>query len=326
MAFFNLPFGNRIAGAEPVDGDRYTKANSAARDALITELRAFEGMQVFTQDTGSLWILITLGVDIPSSIWLDITGSIAGISPGGGPGDVQYNDGSAFAGTPDLFWDAVNGRLGIQTNAPDNPLTVIGSIRTSTDIIAEGAKIASLPIGAGTDQIVTVDPTGILGKSSGTSQASNVPIGGIIMYSGLFSAIPTGWQLCDGTNGAPQLTDRFIKPTNIEAELAGLGGDASTGASPVPVAIHSHSASATFNGVALADHNHVATFNGITLPEHSHIFSGIALGSHTHSGVTSSQRNSNPDLKILVVVFGEEVILIQAQQVHLPQELLLEMF
>ena len=37
-----------------------------------------------------------------------------------------------------------------------------------------------------------------------------MPSRGIIMWSGTAADIPTGWALCDGTGGTPDLTDRFI--------------------------------------------------------------------------------------------------------------------
>lgn len=36
------------------------------------------------------------------------------------------------------------------------------------------------------------------------------PSGGIIMWSGAVNDIPVGWALCDGSNGTPDLRDRFI--------------------------------------------------------------------------------------------------------------------
>jgi len=36
------------------------------------------------------------------------------------------------------------------------------------------------------------------------------PSGGIVMWSGTIANIPTDWVLCDGTNGTPDLRDRFI--------------------------------------------------------------------------------------------------------------------
>lgn len=32
----------------------------------------------------------------------------------------------------------------------------------------------------------------------------------IVMWSGAIGEIPAGWQLCDGTNGTPDLRDRFL--------------------------------------------------------------------------------------------------------------------
>lgn len=43
-----------------------------------------------------------------------------------------------------------------------------------------------------------------------TFENSLVPVGGIIMWSGLISAIPTGWALCNGTNNTPDLRNRFV--------------------------------------------------------------------------------------------------------------------
>lgn len=42
------------------------------------------------------------------------------------------------------------------------------------------------------------------------------PVGSIIIWSGAANAIPEGWRLCNGTNGTPDLRDRFI---------LGAGGD-----------------------------------------------------------------------------------------------------
>lgn len=37
-----------------------------------------------------------------------------------------------------------------------------------------------------------------------------VPIGSIILWSGSLASIPAGWHHCDGTNGTPNFTDRFV--------------------------------------------------------------------------------------------------------------------
>ena len=45
---------------------------------------------------------------------------------------------------------------------------------------------------------------------------SSFPSGGIIMWSGSIATIPTGWYLCDGNNGTPNLTNRFIVGANAD--------------------------------------------------------------------------------------------------------------
>lgn len=37
-----------------------------------------------------------------------------------------------------------------------------------------------------------------------------MPIGTILPYVGSLSKIPAGWHLCDGTNGTPDMRDRFL--------------------------------------------------------------------------------------------------------------------
>lgn len=39
------------------------------------------------------------------------------------------------------------------------------------------------------------------------------PVGTIIPYAGDLSKIPYGWHLCDGTNGTPNLSGRFLEGT-----------------------------------------------------------------------------------------------------------------
>jgi len=72
MAFFNLPFGVRIAGADPIDGDRYIAVDLATRDSLVGSGREFDGLQVFVESDKTLYIL----VDKALGTW-DVVGSSA---------------------------------------------------------------------------------------------------------------------------------------------------------------------------------------------------------------------------------------------------------
>jgi hypothetical protein len=62
------------------------------------------------------------------------------------------------------------------------------------------------------------------------------------MWSGASSAIPTGWNLCDGNNGTPNLTGKFIKAATT---AGGTGGSASSGSHTMTTAegpSHTHDA------------------------------------------------------------------------------------
>jgi hypothetical protein len=68
--------------------------------------------------------------------------------------------------------------------------------------------------------------TGALPAISGAALTDivGVPSGIISMWSGLNAAIPAGWLLCDGTNGTPNLIDRFIVASGTTYTTGDTGG------------------------------------------------------------------------------------------------------
>lgn len=52
-----------------------------------------------------------------------------------------------------------------------------------------------------------------------------VPSGAITLWSGLLANIPPGWALCDGTNGTPDLRDKFVKGAAAGQNPGGTGGN-----------------------------------------------------------------------------------------------------
>lgn len=51
---------------------------------------------------------------------------------------------------------------------------------------------------------------GDLQRVEAAARLSETPPGTILLWSGRASALPIGWVLCDGNNGAPDLRDRFV--------------------------------------------------------------------------------------------------------------------
>lgn len=65
----------------------------------------------------------------------------------------------------------------------------------------------------------TADITSIKNEIKNLQDA--MPVGSIIMYNGKAEEIPSGWAICDGTNGTPNLLDRFILGSTY---AGGMGG------------------------------------------------------------------------------------------------------
>lgn len=54
-----------------------------------------------------------------------------------------------------------------------------------------------------------------------------MPSGGIILWSGSSASIPSGWYLCDGNNGTPNLVNRFVVGATGSYAVGATGGEAS---------------------------------------------------------------------------------------------------
>lgn len=88
----------------------------------------------------------------------------------------------------------------------------------------------------------------------GTAPASGTtfPAGGIIIWSGAIGAVPSGWYLCDGTNGTPDLRNRFIVGAGSTYSVGGNGGSADA-----ITVTHTHTATST-----VTDPGHLHTYTG----------------------------------------------------------------
>lgn len=151
-------------------------------------------------------------------------------------------------------------------------------------------------------------------SNSGLAYDHRVPSGGIIMWSGASTAIPTGWLLCDGTGGTPNLRDRFVVGAGSAYAVGATGGSAdavlvshshnvtgtaaSGGAHTHSVSDPGHAHNYTFKSTtggssAGGDPNSITNSTAVTTTNTT----GISInsgGAHTHSvtGTTDSQGNS----------------------------------
>ena len=85
---------------------------------------------------------------------------------------------------------------------------------------------------------------------------TKVPTGMIAMWSGLTTDIPDGWQICDGTNGTPDLRNKFVIGAGDQYNTGDSGGEATHTLTTDEMPAHSH---ADTNELATAVNNDSGT-------------------------------------------------------------------
>ena len=84
----------------------------------------------------------------------------------------------------------------------------VTNLTTKGDLLVYDTGLNRLAVG--TDgQVLTADSTATPGVKWATAAAS-VPTGVIALWSGSIATIPSGWALCDGTGGRPNLQGLFV--------------------------------------------------------------------------------------------------------------------
>jgi len=131
-------------------------------------------------------------------------------------------------------------------------------------------------------------PVQSVNERTGDVTVAEIPSGVITMWSGSTSNVPSGWTLCDGTDGTPDLQDRFVVGAGNQYSSDDTGGQDSVQLSENELPSHSHTGSTTDDG----SHTHeVPAYNELTTannvgPKESGADSSIttdSAGVHNHS-------------------------------------------
>ena len=151
---------------------------------------------------------------------------------------------------------------GTQLNANWTALdTLLGGTNSTEFAILDGATVTTTEL-----NYLSGVTSNIQTQINTIAAAGSVPQGGIIMWSGSVASIPSGWFLCNGSNGTPDLRDRFVVGAGSSYAVGATGGEASV------------------------------TLNAGQIPGHTHTFSGSTntTGAHTHTIYFTNSPDGGP--------------------------------
>lgn len=139
------------------------------------------------------------------------------VSPGGGSLFPELTDGNFFMITV--------------VDAQGN-LEIMGVTSRNVDTFTvnraqENTPARAFPEGSVVELRLTAGSIGEIASQLTTDilAATQLPRGIITMWSGATNAVPSGWALCDGNNGTPNLKDRFIVGAGQSYGVGNTGGN-----------------------------------------------------------------------------------------------------
>lgn len=181
--------------------------------------------------------------------------------------------------------------VGIGTTTPD-PSAMLDISSTSKGLLIPRMTILQrdliVPTNASSESLLIYQTDGTIQEPKGfyfwsasvndwlplNSGTGNIPPGLISMWSGPINTIPSGWALCDGSNGTPDLRNRFILSVQSSVENPGATGG-------------THDQTLTVSNLPVHDHtiNHTHT---VSDPGHSHSILNFSSGSGTSAVMSGS--------------------------------------
>lgn len=116
-----------------------------------------------------------------------------------------------------------------------NPAATSGQ-PIAPDIPSGDVLVSLIYVRGGSTEILTGD----IFNDYKTEVVESIPSGVITMWGGSIANIPNGWTLCDGSNGAPDLRDRFVVGAGAAYNAGETGGADSVQLSESEMPSHSH--------------------------------------------------------------------------------------
>jgi microcystin-dependent protein len=212
-------------------------------------------------------------------------GSGANVTVANGKSAIIYSDGAgAGAAVVDITSTFQFGTVDINGGTIDG--TVIGGTTAAagtfttgnfTDVVASGTVTAA-------DVVASATVTAVSFSGSGSALTGLFASGMIMLWSGSVVSIPSGWLLCNGTSGTPDLRNRFVVGAGDTYAVGATGGAATVTLDTTQIPAHSHTADGDLTAASAGAHTHTVSGSTNTTGSHRHTQAfGANYGGNTWS-------------------------------------------
>ena len=116
----------------------------------------------------------------------------------------------------------------------------------------------------------------------------SIPSGIITMWSGASNAIPDGWLLCNGSNGTPDLRDKFVLGAGNSYAVGATGGEATHTLTVNEMPNHSH------YGIANSGYGGGGNISGMALTASGNTDYGKYYSVNSSTGGSQAHNNIPP--------------------------------
>jgi microcystin-dependent protein len=199
------------------------------------------------------------------------------------------------------------GKIGLATHV-DGTLPVANGGMGATSLTANNVILGN---GTSAVQFVAPGASGNVLTSDGTTWTSSASGGAfvtgmILLWSGSIASIPSGWALCNGTSGTPDLRDRFVVGAGNTYAVGATGGSTTRSLIEANLPSHTH----TFSGTGTSSNASGTTTGAISfdflsnfgcisnVPSASGAFSASTGRSNRPQGAAGTGSNTTLNLNV----------------------------
>lgn len=179
------------------------------------------------------------------------------------------------------------------------PYETVGTLNPAHNLRLHSVNIIAFHTGNSQFPTVHITSSGDLDVSGKITGKGSFVAGMIVMWFGNSNTIPAGWVLCDGNNGTPNLSGRFIVGLDNNDpdynSVGRAGGEKWHAISVAELPAHSHSGETndTTQGISLPQGGGIGGSHVLAAAAHNAGWNDGALR-HTHSFTTNNTGGNQP--------------------------------